>query len=189
MRLQLKEGVHALFERLPHSEKILHLLVMLWVLMQIITSNFMHVHSDTPWADINVVSHIHAYGGLLLFPITLLFSWKIIKRRKISDIYPWLHKDISEIKKDIKTLSTFSLPEVRPGGLAATIEGLGLLALLLALVTGAMWYISASNGSLSFSPQLLEIHKTSVGLIEAYFYGHGLFGLLHLVVWWRSQRT
>ncbi|MBB1312929.1 cytochrome b/b6 domain-containing protein [Aliivibrio sp. SR45-2] len=189
MSLHLKDGFNVLFERLPTSEKILHILVMLWVLLQIITSNFMHVHSDTLWTEINVVSHIHAYGGLLLIPITLLFSWKIIKRRKMSDIYPWLYKDISEIKKDIKTLSTFRLPEVRPGGLAATIEGLGLLALLLALVTGAMWYISASNGNLSFSPQLLEIHKTSVGFIEAYFYGHGLFGLLHLADWWRSQRT
>ncbi|OCH27747.1 hypothetical protein A6E13_08350 [Aliivibrio fischeri] len=187
MNSQLKEGVNVLFERLPLSEKILHLLVLLWVLMQIITSNFMHVHSDTRWADINVVSYVHAYGGLLLFPITLLFLWKIIKRRKVSDIYPWLHKDISEVKKGIKTLSTFRLPEVRPGGLAAVIEGLGLLALLLALVTGALWYIMASNGNIS--PQLLEIHKTSVGLIEIYFYGHGLFGLLHLVVWWRCQRA
>jgi len=37
------------------------------------------------------------------------------------------------------------------------------------------------------SALLLEIHKTSVGLIETYFYAHGLFGLLHLVKWWRSR--
>ncbi|WP_345197260.1 hypothetical protein [Kistimonas scapharcae] len=36
------------------------------------------------------------------------------------------------------------------------------------------------------APLLLSIHKTSVGAIECYFYGHGGFALLHLVSWWRG---
>ncbi len=185
MILKFKQGFNAIFERLPTAEKLLHLLIVVWILVQIIISNFMHVHGDTQWADVNLVSQIHAYGGLLLIPITLIFCWKIIKRRTMSDIYPWLYKDFRGIKSDIEVLRTFRLPEPHPGGLAAMIEGLGLLALLLALATGSIWYAFVSNGDLS--PTLLDIHKTSVGLIEAYFYGHGLFGLLHFIAWWRSN--
>lgn len=182
---RITEGFNALFENLPKSEKILHLLILIWVLAQIISSSFMHVHPDTSWNSINTISQFHMYSGLILLPITLIFMAVVIRRRKLSDIYPWLYKNIDVIREDIKTLLTFQLPKARPGGLAATIEGLGLLALLLALVTGCLWYAAASTGDMS--ALLLEIHKTSVGLIETYFYAHGLFGLLHLVKWWRSR--
>lgn len=145
----------------------------------------MDVNSDTPWSGVNFMTLFHAYSGLMLFVISLIFIVKIFNRRKVVDMYPWIYKNYDGIKTDIKTLTRLQLPKPNPAGLAATIEGLGLLALLLALLTGGLWYITTSNGSAS--PLLLEIHTTSVGLIEVYFYGHGLFGLLHLVQWCRAQ--
>ncbi|MGF1688867.1 cytochrome b/b6 domain-containing protein [Photobacterium japonica] len=182
---RVKKGVGALFAELPTSEKVLHGLSLVWVLLQIISSNFMHVHADTLWGNINLMAKFHVYSGLCLLPITLVFVYHVIKRRTIADMYPWLFGHFSQIKKDINVLRTLRLPESHPAGLAATVEGLGLLALLLALVTGTLWYLGASNAGTS--PQLLEIHKTSVGLIEAYFYAHGAMGLLHLLQWWRTK--
>lgn len=99
-------------------------------------------------------------------------------------MYPWLSGNFTQIKQDLQCLSRVELPESHPAGIAATVEGLGLLALLLALVTGTAWYLSAS--STGISPELLKIHKTSVGLIETYFYGHGAMALLHFIHWWRE---
>ena len=182
---RVKEGVDELFAALPKSEKVLHALILIWVLVQIITSNFMHVHTTTQWDTINLVAKYHVYAGLLLVPIALVFFYKILMRRKIADMYPWLCGNFTQIKKDIKTLCSFKLLEPHPSGVAATVEGLGLLALLLALVTGAAWYIGASTSGTS--PDLLEIHKTSVGLIETYFYAHGGMALLHYIHWWRNK--
>ncbi|HAS61182.1 MAG TPA: hypothetical protein DCS35_00610 [Vibrio sp.] len=182
---RLKEGIDELFVNLPKSEKLLHALVLFWVLAQIISSNFMHVHASTLWESINLVAKVHVYAGLLLVPITLVFFYKILKRRKLADMYPWLSGNFAQIKQDLKTLRSFKLLESHPGGVAATVEGLGLLALLLALATGALWYFNASISGTS--PQLLEIHKTSVGLIETYFYAHGAMAILHYIHWWRSK--
>ncbi|MCY9802576.1 cytochrome b/b6 domain-containing protein [Vibrio scophthalmi] len=182
---RVKEGVDELFADLPKSEKVLHALILVWILAQIITSNFMHVHADTLWGNINLTAKLHAYGGLCLLPITLVFVYRVIKRRTIADMYPWLSGNINQIKQDIKVISTLRLPESQPAGLAATVEGLGLLALVLALLTGAIWYLVASNSGTA--PQLLEIHKTSVGLIETYFYAHGGMALLHYIHWWRNK--
>lgn len=182
---RVKEGIDELFADLPTSEKVLHALILIWVLAQIISSNFMHVHADTLWGSINLTAKFHAYGGLCLLPITLVFVYRVIKRRTIADMYPWLSGNVDQIKQDIKVIRSFRLPASQPAGLAATVEGLGLLALLFALVTGAMWYLVASNSGTA--PQLLEIHKTAVGLIEAYFYAHGAMGMLHFIQWWRTK--
>ncbi|WP_232055236.1 hypothetical protein [Vibrio taketomensis] len=93
-------------------------------------------------SGINQVAKLHVYGGLLLLPISLLFIYKALKRRTIADMYPWLSGNFSQIKADIQTLRQFTLPKTHPAGLAATVEGLGL-RLLLALVTGTLWYIVA----------------------------------------------
>ncbi len=172
-------SLNQLFNKLPKAEKALHGLVIIWVAVQIISSSFMHIRHSQDWTQANWLSQVHAYGGMLLGIISILFIVKVLSRRGFADLYPWLFRDISVIKADLQSLLKFTLPEAQPRGLAATIEGLGLLALLIALITGSAWFISVQSGA-DF-PALLGLHKSSVGLIETYFYGHGLFGILHLI--------
>lgn len=124
-------------------------------------------------------------AGLTLTLFALLFFAKVYLRRGSQDLYPWLGGHWQQIIADLKQLKAMRLPEPVPGGLAATVEGLGLLALLLAVATGALWFVVAQMGF--DSALLLSIHKTAVGAIELYFYGHGGFALLHLLHWWRQQ--
>ena len=182
-----RKGVSFLFIHLPKTEKWLHVLVLSWVLWQLLLSFGMHVHANTPLAAITVIDKLHIYGGLGLLVLTVIFFSIVISRRKVADLYPWLSGNLTGLKADISTLLSRKLPEAAPGGLAATIEGLGLLALLLAVFTGLLWYSAISLG-LSISPDLLAIHKTSVGAIEVYFYGHGTFAFLHLLTWWLAKR-
>ncbi|KXF80810.1 cytochrome b/b6 domain-containing protein [Enterovibrio coralii] len=180
----LSAGFSYLFASLPKIEKWFHLAVVVWVIGQLLSSFAMHVHGDTPASALTFIDKFHMYSGIALAPVALVFCGVILKRRSVSNMYPWLSLDFSVIKDDLQTLLKLQLPEARPKGLAATVEGLGLLALLLAIATGVTWYVFFSlDGS---APLLLSIHKTAVGAIEAYLYGHGIFALLHLVDWMRK---
>lgn len=181
-----RKGISFLFVHLPKTEKWLHVVVIFWVLWQILLSFGMHVKGNTPFSQITLIDKLHIYGGLGLFILTLVFFLMVLYRRKMADLYPWLKGNWRVLKSDLHTLLSWKLPEPAPGGLAATVEGLGLLALLLAVFTGLLWYISASLGFM-IAADLLALHKTSVGLIELYFYGHASFALLHYFMWWRKK--
>ncbi|MDD1793185.1 hypothetical protein L4D06_05745 [Enterovibrio makurazakiensis] len=177
-------GLSYLFSQLPKSEKWLHMLTMTWVIYQIATSFGMHVHGDTTHTQITLVDELHMYGGLGLMFVSLIFFIVVINRRHLSDLYPWAYGRFAAIQQDIRALVKWHLPEPQHGGLAATVEGLGLLALFLAIFTGSWWFVLFAKGS-TLAPDFLSIHKAAVGAIEAYIYGHGLFALLHLATWWR----
>lgn len=158
---------------------------MSWVIWQLATSLGMHIHGSTLAFQFTTIDKLHIYGGVSLFIPAVIFFVITIHRRHVSDLYPWLKGNFNQLKEDVQTLASLKLPEAFPGGLAATIEGLGLLALLLAVITGLLWFITITFISPT-APSLLEVHKTSVGAIEWYFYGHGSFALLHLLSWWRG---
>ncbi|MGR5132302.1 cytochrome b/b6 domain-containing protein [Vibrio alfacsensis] len=185
MENKLKLGLKTLFETLPNIERYLHFAVLFWVLLQLLSSGLMHVHGDTELSQISDLAFIHIYSGLALLPVCLIFATKVIMRRKIQDLYPWVSGNYHAIKEDIESVLKFELPEAKPSGLAATVEGLGILALILAVVTGSMWYLVVLTSGPS--EWLLSIHKMSVTFIQVYFFGHALFALLHLVQWWRES--
>ncbi len=185
MKSKLKLGLESLFAPLPKIEKYLHFSVLFWVLLQLLSSGLMHVHGDTPLAKISDLAFIHIYSGLALLPVSLLFAAKVIMRRQYQDLYPWLSGQYQVIKDDINSLLRLELPEAKPSGLAATVEGLGILALILAVATGSVWYLTV----LMSGPNewLLSIHKLSVTFIQIYFFGHALFAMLHFAYWWRQS--
>lgn len=185
MTSKLKQGLSALFSTLPTIEKFLHAIVLLGVVWQLLSSAFMHVHGDTLQQNISAMSFLHIYGGLILLPWALVFVLKVLIRRQLADLYPWLSGRFDVIKQDVESIINLDMPETRPAGLAACIEGLGLLALLLALATGGGWYWFLNM----YGPNelLLSIHKLSVTFIQIYFFGHGAAAVLHLIVWWRGQ--
>ncbi|GIU24124.1 cytochrome b/b6 domain-containing protein [Shewanella schlegeliana] len=184
MNKKLKQGIRELFKSLPFIEKSLHFVVMIGVLLQLISSSLMHVHGDTPLNKIAELAFIHIYLGIVLLPLGIIFAIKVIMRRRLFDLYPWLFGRYEGIKEDAESLLKGSLPEPKPAGLAASVEGLGLLALLLALVTGAMWFLVVNISGPN--ELLLSVHKLAVTFIQIYFFAHGAFALLHLFKWWRE---
>ena len=50
-------------------------------------------------------------------------------------------------------------------------------------MTGLLWFITITLTNAT-ALWLLDIHKTCVGAIELYLYGHGFFAPLHLLKWW-----
>lgn len=93
----------------------------------------------------------------------------------------------SQISTDIKMLIKFKLPDSSPKGLATSIQGLGLGALTLVVLSGITWFILWLQYS-SFANETKNIHKTLTGLIEAYIIGHGAMGLLHFILWYKTTK-
>lgn len=100
--------------------------------------------------------------------------------------YPYLWGDFKQIKEDINSLLAKKLPDSSPKGLAATVQGLGLGALSIVILSGIAWFILW----LQQSPLALEarsIHKSLTILIEIYIYGHGGLGIIHFIIWKKSK--
>ncbi|WP_254797833.1 hypothetical protein [Enterobacter sp. JMULE2] len=80
------------------------------------------------------------------------------------------------------------LPEASLRGLAGSVQGLGLGAVALVVLSGAGWFILWLLDS-SLAPALREWHVTLTGLIEVYSVAHAAMGLLHFTLWYFRQRT
>lgn len=169
-------------ERQPPVVRRLHILIVLLVCSQIIVSNFMGF-SDNGDVSGKTVEHyatwIHIGTGLSLLPIALLFMVIELKRHGFKYFFPYLHGDLSQLKKDLQQLKRFKLPDPSAHGIAATVQGLGFGALALVVLSGAAWFFSWINMA-PRADSIKALHQLLTGLIEAYVVGHGGMGLLHI---------
>lgn len=168
---------------------ILHFIIIISVILQIVISN---------WMSVSVTGVIPASGYRLFFTwmhiITGLSFWVsgtllialCFHQRGIKHYYPWAFGCFSQIATDCRAMLHGKLPESAPGGLATSVQGLGLGALMLVVLSGTAWLILWAAGS-AYAGEIRNLHKTLTGLIEAYIIGHGAMGLLHFIVWLRKK--
>jgi len=167
----------------------LHLAILALVISQIIVSNFMEITAAGEISD-NIIEFygtwLHIITGLSIIPLALIFLTAVLKQRGFKYYYPYLTGDLSQLKKDIKQLMEFQMPEPTACGLAAIVQGLGLGALYLVLFSGLIWFLSWQY-NLSWSDDAKETHEFLTGLIQAYIIGHGSMGALHIFFRSRMQ--
>ncbi len=160
----------------------LHIVVICLVLSQIIVSNFMGF-TNTGEISKNLIHHygtwIHIITGLITLPIALVFIYVVLKNRGLNYFFPHKQADYAQIKNDFKQLKNRKLPEANAMGIAAVVQGLGLGALIVVLLSGLIWYLSWSNG-LAWSGFLKETHENLTSLLITYMVGHGCMGVLHM---------
>jgi len=171
----------------------LHFAVLILVIGQIIDSNFIEI---TKSGEIGsepgelYATWLHIGTGLVLAVLGPVFLFVVWKRRGWRYYFPYLAGDLAPLKGDINQLKNLQLPEPVDGGIAAIVQGLGLGALLLVLLSGVTWFV-AWNLQLPWSHDAKEIHELMTGLIEAYLIGHGGMGLVHVYFgpWLRARGT
>ncbi len=169
-------------EQQPPAVRFLHIAILFLVLSQIIVSNFMGFANNgevSRKAAEYYGTWIHIGTGLSLLPITFIFIFIEMKNHGFKHFFPYFYGNFAQLKKDLLQLKRFQLPDASPYGMAAIVQGLGLGALTLVVLSGFSWFISWRFMA-PWAESVKEIHETLTGLIEAYVVGHGGMGILHL---------
>jgi hypothetical protein len=173
-------------EKMPPAIRHTHITLMLLIIAQIIISNFIEVERN---GEIGIkgiefyATWLHFIVGFIIVPLTLVFVTLEFKRHGFSYFFPYLSGNFEQLSKDIKQLLSFKLPDAQPKGLAAVIQGLGLGAVLLVVLSGLTWFIGWTTGA-EWEHDIKELHELLTGLVEAYLIGHGIAGVLHI---WLSK--
>ncbi len=170
---------------LPHADapffRGLHILVALMILAQIINSNFTEREALDEQGLTTIITWLHVISGFSLIILGVIMLGWMFKQRGAKFYFSWLHFDFSGIAQDIGTLRRLRLPEAHSGGIAATIQGLGVLSLLAVALSGGIWFLlNAAQNPLAHS--VMHWHKTLTTFIEIYFFAHGAMGLLHILL-------
>lgn len=185
----LKFIKHYFLDKLTPLIRYLHYLILIFVLLQIFISNFAEV-SDSGEIASNFIEYYatwaHISIGLSLLLLSLIFIIVEFSTHGFSYFYPYLSGDFTQLKSDINQLMAKKLPKLAPKGLAAIVQGLGLGALLLVVLSGAVWFLLWSNGS-ALASDIVEVHEALTSLIEAYVIGHGSIGLIHILIKYKNM--
>ncbi len=169
-------------EKLPPVIRYCHFLIIFLVIAQILISEFIHVDKAGKLEQQGITyfaTWTHIGIGLFMVAIASIFTIIELRKHGFAYFFPYLFGDFEQIKSDIRALTHFNLPEATAKGLAATVQGLGIGALLLVVFSGLAWFILWQSGS-PFAHEIAELHELLTGLIEAYIIAHGALGILHI---------
>lgn len=178
----LRVAKEYLSERQSPAVRGLHIVVLFFVLSQIAVSNFIKFNKNGEISS-NIVEYYgtwaHIISGISLIPLSLFFVFFVMKGRGFKYFFPYFSGEYSQLKNDFLQLKQLKLPEPSAYGVASTIQGLGMSALFLVLLSGLLWFISWTYGA-PWTDFMKESHELLTGLVIAYVVGHGCMGILHI---------
>jgi hypothetical protein len=152
--------------------RFLHAVVVILVLLQFLTKLF-----GLNGAHL-VLGLVLSFAGLLLVGCGL---WKHGPRH----YFPYLWGDTDQLAKDVAAIRGGKLIIApRPKGLATVVQGLGMGALTMSLLTGLWWFRAWQYGDISHAAA--AVHKVFVWLLLAYAAGHGGMALAHFAFWQKA---
>ncbi len=169
--------------------RMLHFLVILLVISQLITSNFVklgQVGHGGHFSAFSLGTWTHVLPGLVLAVIATIFILRELYTHGLKYFFPYAWGDFSQLKSDLQMLADRKLPPLAPAGLPAIVQGMGLGALGLTLLSGIMWLFFVLIGS-NLAHTAIGIHEVLTGVVIAYLIGHGGMGALHIFLWLRSR--
>ena len=161
----------------PPLLRSVHVAVIVFVLLQFLTSMSMEVTLEGP----SPLAWIHIIIGMALCLLVLALATLSIKKRGLRNFFPYLWGDMTQIVKDVRIAAQFKLIAPRPKGVPASIQGLGMCALLMTVFTGLWWFDDWSNDRLGLTA--LSMHKFFAMAMIAYLAGHGGMALAHFAMW------
>ncbi|EMN1294174.1 cytochrome b/b6 domain-containing protein [Citrobacter freundii] len=179
---------------LPHRDtpffRVLHIIVAVLILLQIISSNLTESDALSDYTLTGFVTWFHIVSGLSLIALGVVMLVWMSTQRGFRYYFAWLTLNFRGVIEDIKMLMSFRLPEAHAGGIAALVQGLGVLALLGVALCGGFWFAlnTIPGASPVLTETILHLHKFLTVFIETYFWVHGAMGLLHIFLTIRSQR-
>lgn len=156
----------------PPLLRLLHASVVLLVAVQVLT-------------QLAGLSMTHIIMGLVLCMLGLGLIALGLCTRGPRHYYPYLWGDMEQMKKDMAAIRSGKLIIApRPKGLACVVQGLGMGALSMSLITGLWLFRSWQMGEISHTAA--NMHGIFVFLLIAYAVGHGGMALGHFFFWKKS---
>jgi len=133
--------VQALLDRLTGP---LHLGVALAAAWLIFSSPWIGMYHQMP-DDPGFLDLSHVVVGFAALLMGALYTAACAQGGRWREYFPWLGGDLGAVGRDLAGVFRGRVPTVEGGGLFAMIEGLLLLALLAAGVTGAVWFFTQGS--------------------------------------------
>ena len=153
----------------PPVLRLLHASVVLLVALQVLTR-------------LAGLSMTHAIIGLVLSMLGLGLMALGLGTRGPRHYFPYLWGDMDQLSKDVAAIRGGKLIIApRPKGLACVVQGLGMGALAMSLITGLWLFRSWQMGEVSQAAA--NLHGIFVFLLVAYAVGHGGMALGHFFFW------
>ena len=159
----------------------LHALVVLFVILQLCSSALMAVTPD----GASVTAWYHLLAGMGLCALSLILAIYSLGRHGLKYFFPYLWGDVDQIRKDLAASLRGRMVAPRPGGLATSVQGLGLGALLLTAFSGLIWFClwrDASSAAPAWRGGGVWAPGVGVGVLLG---PRGGMALLHFYVWQR----
>lgn len=122
----------------------LHLLIALASTWLLASSPWLGMHQWIP-DEPGAVNLSHVVLGLALLPLGLLYLAACTAGGRWRLYFPWLTGRFDAVRSDLAGLVRGERPGSEGGGLFASIEGLLLIALLAAALTGAAWFVNQNT--------------------------------------------
>ena len=179
---------------LPHQDsrffRYLHMLIAFLILAQIINSNLTHRKALGQFSLAGIVTWLHIISGFATLMLGIIMLCWMLSQRGFRYYFSWLCLDFRGIRQDLRTLFSLRLPDAHPGGIAASVQGLGVVSLHAVAVCGGLWFvlITFDGANASLAHQVLHLHKSLTLYIETYFWAHAAMGILHMFLTFRSQQ-
>ena len=130
-----------------HLTRVLHLAVLLTVVEQLLTSQFMErplAGEDPDWPFA-----LHEQVGLVGLGVLMLFwLWTLMRDERetpLQRLFPWFSNEpLSEVVADVRTIvravARFRAPPLHLDALSSAVHGLGLLLATFLAMSGALWF-------------------------------------------------
>jgi cytochrome b561 len=144
------------------------------------------LYATSPWLAMlkrvprsaGVVDYAHLVVGALLLAIAL--AWLALGARggRWRLWFPWASGRFGAVRRDLAGLLRGRLPATEGGGLNSALQGLALLALLVAAATGAGWFV-AQGGEAALAWRAW--HATSAHVLGGLVIAHALAALSHVL--------
>ena len=127
----------------------------------------------------------HVVLGLILCWVGFALVVWSLKTRGLRHYFPYLWGDMDQLKKDLAQLRGGKrIIAPRAKGLATVVQGLGLGALSMSLLSGLWMYVAWPNGNPA--PGAAAVHGIFVWLLLGDVLGHGGMALAHFFFWKKS---
>lgn len=151
-----------LLRRLAARQHLALALLSAWL---VLTSPWVHMFRRIP-RNAGFFDYAHIGLGMVALLLALTFTISCIRHGRWRLYFPWLAGEFGQLGRDLRGLLRREVPSSEGGGLFALIEGLLLLALLAAALTGGLWlYAQGSAEAVSWRHYHILTSRCMIGLL------------------------